>query len=1279
MSRRNDDQFDEDEFEEPEFDDTIFDDSEPTPQRTGKHNARRRRWPYVLLVLLVAIFLLPNLIGWLGLQQTAINYALSDFNGEISVEKVSLGWLQPIKLTNVSAKDTNGNSLFNVESVTSTNSLYSFAMSNDYGQFEVVKPVAYIQLRPDGSNLEDALANYIAQPIDPNAVPDPDVPASSPLPKLNLNITEGQAIVSTTSSTQTWQIDGLNAITQISAEEAPLIVDAQCRITPVVLDANGQAALQTTGGMVLAARVDRGQKVISFGSADILVEAENIPVSIAAPVLQRFVGPANTTGTLNGKIQAAYDGPSNSVAVDVQQLNLDGFGIVAPELIGSDQLVVETLTANGIVQISPSIVAAQQFKVQSDVGDVIANGSFDLDQLTNLASGGQLLDTPFQMDGELDIAKLVRMLPSTLQLHKDLIISSGTVTFNAASENENGTRRMVVNLDTANVKARRGAQNINWAQPLRLVGTVRESQGTLELEEFRCESDFLTVAGSANMQTGSFIAKGDLNKLVERVSQFVDLEGTRIAGTLDGKFGWQVQPTGSQTSPLDGTSDLPIQIGGSFVVTNPLVEFAGMPRWQQKQMSVKLSAAGSSSTSQLQLDQGGIQVDVGSERMVATLAQPVADAYTTKVWNADCTMTGTMAGWLGHVRNFVDLGNIDARGQLTLDCDAAYDFQTLRLSTIQYTVDQLAFDGYSMKIREQKATGTGALVYDLVTGSVLIPETTLAGSSLSARGQQLEITFPSNMQATGNIVFRADVNRIADWFELSPSQDSVFWYGAMDGTVKLASNEDGIGGRVNATITDLVAAQQVQASTQAQPNGTSQVIQASQPTRQWQEIWREPKVDLTGDLSLANDFNAVGFKNVAVDSSSLRVTGGGSVADLAGAMIADISGTWRPSWQQINSLMAAYTGGLIKFAGQGEQQFVVRGPIFDTTSRPGEPQPWVAPELQAYADFGWDQGEILGLGVGASKLEMKVNQSIANVTTTGIPFAGGVIRMAPSVDLRGPSPLLVMNQTRIIDNVRLEQETARQWLKYVAPLAADATSAQGNFTVDVGKARVPIFDPMTMEVEGAVTLSNVVIGAGPTAEQLLATVKQIRTLLKPNASDRDLNTWLKLSEQTVPVIVKNGRVHHDKVRLSHKDLTVQTSGSVGFDQTLNMVAEIPIADDWIAGNKYLASLKGKSITIPVGGTVSKPVLDKRAIQSLSQDLLRQAAGSVINDKVNQYQGELNNKLKAEGNKIFGKLGIPSGRAAQPGQATPKQPGLQQKLENRAKDELIKGFGNLFGK
>jgi hypothetical protein len=147
-------------------------------------------------------------------------------------------------------------------------------------------------------------------------------------------------------------------------------------------------------------------------------------------------------------------------------------------------------------------------------------------------------------------------------------------------------------------------------------------------------------------------------------------------------------------------------------------------------------------------------------------------------------------------------------------------------------------------------------------------------------------------------------------------------------------------------------------------------------------------------------------------------------------------------------------------------------------------------------------------------MQLSVDQGIATVNTSDIRLGGGVVRLQPQVDLRSEEPVLYLPQGKLIDNVALTPAIARQWLKLVAPLAADATSAEGQFTLAVEGAKVPLYDLMKANAQGTLTLSNVVIGAGPTAQQLIATAKQLRGLLDPQAtSDRDLNTWLRVEEQ----------------------------------------------------------------------------------------------------------------------------------------------------------------------
>ena len=1287
------------------------------PRREARDEVprRRRKWPYVLLFLLLLLFLLPNLIGWFGLQQQAMNWALKDFKGKVKVEKLSLGWLQPISAENISAVDESGQPLLQVASFKTDKPLYSFITATDYGTVDVNSPIVYLHLRPDGSNLEDAIENYIAAPQSPlDPKPNPESKSTAPLPKLIAKIHAGAAVVTTSSSQDTWQVESLNAVAELSSAAAPLAASAQCEVTSLSVDDSGQSQVNSTGQIMIKTALDRGAKQITGMAADLDLETVGFPVSLVAPIAQRFIGPANAIGTLDSKVVASYNGRTQHVAADIQSLELSGAGVAAPDLLGQDRFFVQSLTAFGKMELSPETVSAEKFAVATDFGKVKADGAFDLRQLSDLANigqGGQLLATPFQMDGEVDLAKLAQLLPSTLHIHNDMTVNSGMARFQVASQNDAGARRLVVNLDTANISANRGGQAIVWQKPLRLVSTIQESDGQFAIENLQCESDFLNITGKGNVRGGMFTANGDLAKLTQRVGQFVDLGQMQAGGLLKGECGWQV--AADENTPLTEIANRPIQIVGNFTVDKPVLQMPDLPVWRPSQLIVQLSASGQANADQtLALSQGGVQVDIGTERVIASLAQPVVDAYTNEQWILNTSVAGQVEGWLNHARNFVDLGDMRGAGSLNLACLSKLTMNQVELDKVQYEIQNFGFKGYGVTIIEPRVVGTANVGYDLNSGLTTVPQATLAAKSVTASAQDIRFAYTDTMKLDGSAAFKADVNSLADWIEMSPTPDSIFWFGVADGTVQFASGEQGTSALLQSKLTDMVAALQSPPQ-QAAQTSTIQQTSATTNTNGWSELWREPNVDVNSQFTLANDFNAIAFDSLTVKSDSIDLDTTGSIDDLAGSLVTNLNGTWRPNFNKVNSLLDAYTEGAVRLAGNETQPFEMRGPLFLNAQESAVSNAWIPATLAARARLKLDGGSVMGIPIGATDFEVDLQQQMADLKTSGVPFSGGVISVNPRVDLRTDNPVIMLDESRLLDGVALTPDTVRTFMKYVAPLVADATAAQGTFTVDSQGIKVPAFDPMNLTARGTVTMQDVVIGAGPTAEQLLGVVKQLKAILKPgDESNRDLNTWIKLDEQQVPIAVENQRVFHDGIKFSHDEIQIRTKGSVGFDQTLNMVADIPIVDDWIAGKSYLASLQGKSISIPITGTVRKPILDRRAIQTLSTQLVKDAASGAINQaiqdklapKLGQYQNELNSKIGGEVNKLQeqfqgklggllqNKLGVPGatgqnaagaqGSAAAQGGTAPTAQGLgdvQQNLEQKLNDELKKGIGNLFGK
>ena len=96
-----------------------------------------------------------------------------------------------------------------------------------------------------------------------------------------------------------------------------------------------------------------------------------------------------------------------------------------------------------------------------------------------------------------------------------------------------------------------------------------------------------------------------------------------------------------------------------------------------------------------------------------------------------------------------------------------------------------------------------------------------------------------------------------------------------------------------------------------------------------------------------------------------------------------------------------------------------------------------------------------------------------------------------------------------------------------------------------------------------------------------------------------------------------GRVEHQNFEIEVGDVVVRTSGSVGLDQTLDLVAEIPIREKWVQRDQVLRGLAGQTLKVPIRGTVQNPKLDAKAIAQLSKQMLQGAAGGLLNDAIDR--------------------------------------------------------------
>lgn len=107
-------------------------------------------------------------------------------------------------------------------------------------------------------------------------------------------------------------------------------------------------------------------------------------------------------------------------------------------------------------------------------------------------------------------------------------------------------------------------------------------------------------------------------------------------------------------------------------------------------------------------------------------------------------------------------------------------------------------------------------------------------------------------------------------------------------------------------------------------------------------------------------------------------------------------------------------------------------------------------------------------------------------------------------------------------------------------------------------------------------------------------------------------------ESKIVFEMREHRVHHEGLEFMLGDLHVRTSGYVGFDQNIDLLAELIVRLPAGQANekRWLSALDGKSLRIPIGGTLRRPVPDWRRALALNAganlpallELARQVSG-----------------------------------------------------------------------
>ena len=195
----------------------------------------------------------------------------------------------------------------------------------------------------------------------------------------------------------------------------------------------------------------------------------------------------------------------------------------------------------------------------------------------------------------------------------------------------------------------------------------------------------------------------------------------------------------------------------------------------------------------------------------------------------------------------------------------------------------------------------------------------------------------------------------------------------------------------------------------------------------------------------------------------------------------------------------------------------------------------------------------------------------------------------------------------LFENARLTPRACEDFLRFVAPILADATRVDGDFSLKLDAWNIPLYDPKQTAGAGLLTVKSLNVGAGPLVAEL---AKLLR--LSPNI--------ITVKDSPVAFYMKDGRIHHVDLAFYIEGIEIRTRGSVGLDETLDMTVDIPVPKHLLGTGPLATALAQQTVEIPVGGTLSKPEIDSSRLRGSIQSLIRGTVKSLAKEDVSKAEG-----------------------------------------------------------
>lgn len=777
-----------------------------------------------------------------------------------------------------------------------------------------------------------------------------------------------------------------------------------------------------------------------------------------------------------------------------------------------------------------------------------------------LSASAPLLGTPgtaASIEGRIDLAALARQVPHALRIRDGMAVERGEarVRFEHRTEAVAGGQILELTAMLSDLVAHDASKTVALRTPASLAAQVRRHGANLTVERFTIASEFLHTDGAGDLDRGIKVTGSlDLGALQAQLRDLIDFGAVELAGR--GEFN------------LDYRRAVP-SFAGTFTSEFRGLGVKGLTTEPIHRDALKLEAAVSGP-----IAPNGLPRSLGEAR-VGLAAGQVAAYATSTIQDSGTAMTLVAGGPLTLSEQVDGAPRADVKFQGAWRAPAL-EIGDLRLNLRPADAPPQAV-AVALAVRGR---------YDSSKGEVTlnpIPGTGTAPGAVGLAGEGLHV---SGLGRPGNVL-KVEADLMGDLAALDHLLVSLRGgerydvAGGWSGRVSVAPTADG----------RLRLAARLDAPDVTRGGAAGQGRSHEGPhALAFKGAYRSEG----GRLEIEELGLLTGYASIAAR---------GQVDDAVGRRVADLEGTLAPNWKALNTMVAAAVEPGASLQGGGPRPFRIKGPLSGSSTAE------VLKGLDAELGVDLAGAQAYGLKLGPTPLVLRCGGGRAAFVPIVTTMNNGKVDLRPDLALDDPRGLaLRLLPGSSIRDAEINDEVSQKVLSYIAPILEQATQVHGRVSAGFDRAEFPIGgdDRRTMTVNGNIVFNDVAFGAGPLGGELLSLV------------GKGPETALRL-HQPVQLAIANRRISQSGLEIPiSREAKITIRGSVGFDKTLSLRADVPITGAMLGRDKTLQNLvAGTTIPVPIGGTLSHPRADRRAIgaavKEVSKSLLKRGVEQEAND------------------------------------------------------------------